>query len=316
MASPGTELASLDFGNLIGGPLVAVINAQSIAADATTKFIKEVGFYPANQPDAPDGTKLAGTPVYVDFKYPKEVQPYQPGVGVPGDTLLPPYKAEVPSMAAIFTTSTPTIVTAGTAVTFDAAWIGRPIDTTPDQTALRTIISVDTAASPNTLTLSAAHTGSPTAFSLPLVGDVNFPNGRPAYAAPVQAVYQEMKISVAMLTIVPIPFIKVERCTIDFNAKINSMETTASSSDFSANASLSASYGGKRANVSFTGSAAYKKTSSSGSSVERTFSMAISVSAVQDDMPPGMEKLLNILEGAMKSTPGAILPPASDVTTA
>jgi hypothetical protein len=35
MANPGTELAALDFGNLIGGPLNAVITAQSMAAQST-----------------------------------------------------------------------------------------------------------------------------------------------------------------------------------------------------------------------------------------------------------------------------------------
>src|SRR5438132_1210763 len=78
--NPGTELATLDFGNLIGGPLVAVITAQSLAARSTADFIKTVGFYPAGQKDPEDPNKdIGGTPVYVDFKYPKEVQPFQPG---------------------------------------------------------------------------------------------------------------------------------------------------------------------------------------------------------------------------------------------
>lgn len=37
-------MSSLDFGSMIGSPLVAVINAQSQASMATVKFIKEVGF--------------------------------------------------------------------------------------------------------------------------------------------------------------------------------------------------------------------------------------------------------------------------------
>ena len=68
MPSPRAELASLDFGNLIGSPLVAVITAQSIAARATADFIKAAGF------DADD------KPIYVDFKYPKEANPYQPAI--------------------------------------------------------------------------------------------------------------------------------------------------------------------------------------------------------------------------------------------
>jgi len=37
--------------------------------------------------------------------------------------------------------------------------------------------------------------------------------------------------------------------------------------------------------------------------VERTYSMAIHIKASQDEMPAGMEKLLGLLEGAMKATP-------------
>ena len=67
-ANPGTELSSLNFGNMIGGPLCAVIEAQTMAARATADFIKTVGFDKDNKP------------VYVEFKYPKEVAPYQPAV--------------------------------------------------------------------------------------------------------------------------------------------------------------------------------------------------------------------------------------------
>ena len=65
--NPGAELAALDFENLIGGPLDAVILAQNRAAMTTVDFIKEVGFDDDNKP------------VYVSFKYPKEIAPFQAG---------------------------------------------------------------------------------------------------------------------------------------------------------------------------------------------------------------------------------------------
>ncbi|MBX3738300.1 MAG: DUF2589 domain-containing protein [Candidatus Didemnitutus sp.] len=43
MPVSGNEIASLDFANLIGGPLDAIIRAQAKSAIATTNFIKEVG---------------------------------------------------------------------------------------------------------------------------------------------------------------------------------------------------------------------------------------------------------------------------------
>lgn len=44
MAVEGRELASLDFGNLIGEPLNAVVESQAKSAITTANFIKEVGF--------------------------------------------------------------------------------------------------------------------------------------------------------------------------------------------------------------------------------------------------------------------------------
>jgi hypothetical protein len=74
MATPGQELASLDFENLIGGPLIAVVHAQAQAAMATVNFIKQVGFKPP-----PSGTTITaadqstGEPATVTFSYKKMV---------------------------------------------------------------------------------------------------------------------------------------------------------------------------------------------------------------------------------------------------
>ncbi len=208
--NPGAELSSINFGALIGGPLVAVIEAQTLAAKATAEFIKTVGFDEKNQP------------VYVEFKYPKEVQPYQPAVDA---------KPEVPATA--------------------------------------------------------------TAAAIPAV----------AAKDAVLAVYAEMKIEVPLLTILPIPFIRVEEATVDFNAKINSMETSSTSSEFNIGANLEVKQGWISGSAKLNVSCSYQKKSASGSTVERTYSMQIHVRATQDEMPAGMEKLLGILEGAIKSSP-------------
>lgn len=72
MATEGQELASLDFENLIGGPLIAVVRAQTQAAMATVDFIKKVGFKPAAGPQDPTA-QATGEPAMIDFKYVKSV---------------------------------------------------------------------------------------------------------------------------------------------------------------------------------------------------------------------------------------------------
>jgi len=78
MVNPGQELSSIDFASMLGGPLMAVVDAQAKAAMSSVNFIKAVGFKAGTSKD-PEATDT-GEPIYVSFKYPKEVAPYQPAV--------------------------------------------------------------------------------------------------------------------------------------------------------------------------------------------------------------------------------------------
>lgn len=296
MANPGTELAALDFGNLIGGPLNAVITAQSMAAQSTADFIKSVGFYP-------EGTKVSGvdvgnTPVYVDFKYPKEIMPYQPG-----KTFLKVFAIEIVDggsgyiVAPTITVSTPGAGETGATATATAtitAGVISAINITVGGIYL----------TPPTVTITPPPESTEEALSSP--PQVSVKTSIHHVDNAVAAVYQDMKISVPILTMLPIPFIKVDIITIDFNAKITSMETQNQSADLSVGVSLQVKQRWPGGSAKLNASVAYKKSTSSGSSVERTYSMAIHVQASQDEMPAGMEKLLGILEGAIISTPAAI----------
>lgn len=121
----------------------------------------------------------------------------------------------------------------------------------------------------------------------------------------IQIVTQPMNLTVPILTMLPIPFIRVEEVTIDFNAKINSVveSTTASSSEI--NASLAAKGGWGPVSAELKCSYSNKKSSSATDKTERTYSMAIHVRAVQDELPAGMEKLLGVLENNIKEVPVA-----------
>lgn len=222
MPTPGQELSSIDFESMLGGPLVAVINAQAQAAMSTVNFIKEVGFKkPAAAQPAGDDTSTM-EPIYVTFKYPKEISPYQPAVAaVPGDPAADP-----------------------------------PVPATAAKDA-------------------------------------------------VPAVYETQQLQVPILTMLPIPFIRIEETTIDFNAKINSVEFRKTDTNLKVDASLEASAGWLWGSAKLKVSTSYQRSTSSGNTVDRTYSMAVHIKAVQDEMPAGMERLLGILEGAIVSTPEA-----------
>jgi hypothetical protein len=192
----GDELSSIDFQSMIGGPLVAVIQAQSQAAQTSVDFIKSVGF------NAADATTDPGKPTMVSFTYDKAVE------------------------------------------TRDAA---------------------------------GAVTVTVTPFSL----------------------------TVPILTMLPIPYIRVEEVTIDFNAKINSVSETTTTSSSELKASLEAKGGWGPVSAKLTCSYSTKKSSSATDKIERTYSLVIHVRAVQDELPAGLEKLLGILENNIKDVPKA-----------
>jgi hypothetical protein len=112
-------------------------------------------------------------------------------------------------------------------------------------------------------------------------------------------------LTVPILTMLPIPFIRVEETTIDFNAKINSVQESTTTSSHDLSTSLSAKGGWGPVSVKLKASYSYKKSSSASSKTERTYSLKIHVRAVQDELPAGTEKLLGILENAIEEVPSA-----------
>ena len=224
MPLPGQELSSIDFTSMIGGPLIAVVRAQAQSAIATVDFIKTVGFKPTGDEIEPGEDSGVGEPIYVSFKYPKELAPYQPAVAA---------VAEV-----------------------------RDAD-----------------------------------------GNVTTPAVVASDAVP--AVYETHELTVPILTMLPIPYIRIEEVTIDFNAKINSVEYIKTDSTFKISAELKVKHSWLVGSVKLKVNTSYQRNSQQGNTVNRTYSMAIHVRAVSTEMPAGMEKLLGILEDAITSTPAA-----------
>jgi hypothetical protein len=221
MPNPGQELASIDFASMLGGPLIAAVNAQAQAAMSAVNFIKEVGFKKIKDDQDPTASET-GDPIYVTFKYPKEVSPYQPAV------------AAVPAV----------VDAAGNVVT-------------------------------------------------PAV---------PAKAA-VPAVFETQKLEVPILTMLPIPYLRIDDVTIDFKAKIDSVEYQRVDTSLKIDAALEVKQRWPSGSAKLNVSVAYQRTTQQGETVTRTFSMDVHIKAVQDEMPGGMERVLGILEDGIRSQP-------------
>ncbi len=193
----GDELSNLNFESMIGGPLSAVIQAQTQAAITSVDFIKSVGFdYDANG-------NITG-PTMVSFQYDKPVE-------------------------------------------------------------------------------KKDHEGNPT-------GEIE---------------NVKYRLTVPFLTMLPIPFIRIEETTIDFNAKITSVVESTTASSHELNTSLEVKAGWKPVSAKLKVNYSYQRSTSSSNKVERTYSLAVHVRAVQDEIPAGTERLLGILENNIKEVPVA-----------
>lgn len=109
-----------------------------------------------------------------------------------------------------------------------------------------------------------------------------------------------VNLIVPLLTIVPIPYIRIDNMDIDFKANISASSSTSStetdSTSFGGQVSGSIDYW--VASVSFSANYSSKKdsTATANSAYSVEYTMDVSVHAVQDSMPAGLAKVLNILQ--------------------
>lgn len=213
MSYANRTLRSLPFGRVIGGPMTAAIQAQSLAAQATVNFIKEVGF-----------TRVDSTPS-----------------------------------------------------------AGEASDANGDMGEVRNVTFK---------------------YRRKSVTGVEEGNNDGE---------EEVNLTVPILTIVPIPYIRIEEMTIQFTANITEQQeysrgsansssvATDTSIDFKAGSFLSPVKFGLNAKVSTRHNKS--ETSNSKTNNSTQYTIDINLKAVQDEMPAGLAKILHIMENAILEKP-------------
>ncbi|MFW8632012.1 DUF2589 domain-containing protein [Vibrio natriegens] len=106
-------------------------------------------------------------------------------------------------------------------------------------------------------------------------------------------------LTVPFLTMLPIPFIRVEETTIAFNAKITSVQSWNTTSSNALTTTMEKKAGLWFASAKLKANFSYQKSTSSSSKISRTYSLSVNVRAVQDELPAGTERLLGILENTI-----------------
>lgn len=296
MYNPGQEISSIDFGAIIGGTLNAVVKAQSQSAQTTVDFIKSVGFQKTTEKDDEGNVIEKDVPINVAFSYDKEVSPSQvlakksyevkvdeqvPGSGytdkdashyqlMAGDKELPIAELELDP-------------TDNKVTELKLGKIPEGMELSDGmELQLKYVYEEDDAKKP---TEDA---------KLTLKVNTEYEN--------VPAVMQKMNIQVPILTMVPIPFIRVDSAEIDFNVKINSVSTTSSEEKTKVDTSTSINSGWfvkAQLNASFSN----QKSNNSSEKVQKDYSLNIRVRASQDEMPAGVSRILDMLEDTIAAQP-------------
>lgn len=120
-----------------------------------------------------------------------------------------------------------------------------------------------------------------------------------------------MTLTVPLLTIVPIPFIRISNMTISFTANIQAdtsfQQSNTNTSNFTSN--VSASGGGFWFVPKINFSASYSNSNTSNTTSQSQYNvqyqMNVTVNAVQDSLPGGLQTILNTLLNAVTAQPSS-----------
>lgn len=120
---------------------------------------------------------------------------------------------------------------------------------------------------------------------------VDFTHKRHDVDAKGNTVDKDVALKVPLLAMLPIPSLRIQQVIVDFNVKINSVETASTSDALGISAEIKGGFGP----VSFKVSGSYQRNTAQGVEVKKEYALKVNVTAVQDEMPGGLEKLLNML---------------------
>ena len=120
---------------------------------------------------------------------------------------------------------------------------------------------------------------------------VDFTHTRNDVDANGLATKKDTFIKVPLLAMLQIPSLRIDHVEITFNAKLNSVETSTVSDKFDIGVEVKAGWGPVNLKVT----AAYQRQTSQGVEVKKEYALNVDVKAVQDEIPAGLEKILNLL---------------------
>lgn len=114
------------------------------------------------------------------------------------------------------------------------------------------------------------------------------------------------KLSVPLLSIVPVPFIRIDDMSIDFEYKIHDVETTEHAEEGNIQGKVEVNYFAVKAELS----GGYSNKTNNKRETDQSVTMRINVRASQDSIPEGLSRVLDMMHEQLKVVPletGALL---------
>jgi len=109
--------------------------------------------------------------------------------------------------------------------------------------------------------------------------------------------FNDIKIQVPLLSMIPIPYIRIKSLKVAFDFKINTTEIEKKSDSKELGVEAKVGF----ASVSATVKGSYKSAKEKSTQSDESAHLHIELEAVQDEIPAGLKKLLNIFEDSIKS---------------
>jgi hypothetical protein len=107
------------------------------------------------------------------------------------------------------------------------------------------------------------------------------------------------KLSVPLISMIPVPFIRIKDMTVDFVFKITTNRVDESGSKKEVKSDISGGWGP----VKISAGASYSSEKKHTSSVDKSAELKIIVNAVQDEIPEGLRNVLSIFNNLIKEPP-------------
>jgi len=273
----GNEMSNIPFGKIIGGPLLATVEAQGNAARTTIKFLQENCL--DDYSDAPSWDNLGES----DTQDVLSLPPTLSNQLAPTQRLLKPGKLPtkiLPKGCYVH----------GSAVTWDGRYF------VAKQKAPGTIEPTSEAGKEYWREVGVTN-----------IRTVNFRYDQKV-TTPNGVSKDSHSLTIPLMAMVPIPFLRIQQLDVDFNVKLSSVEQTSSVGRIAAQASASYTHGFKKVGPSLSIGASFsaQRTKGESNKVSRSYDMGVKVRAGQAEMPVGVERMINLLDKLITEDIGEI----------